>query len=673
MKRSYILATLALLCGVTAFVVTIGRDSKNAQSSVVMLSGAGFTGALPESPEIWYGDATVSNLPISVGPFDNYQLSAVGYVETDIIVNPRDPLNFVWTDNRIQTVSGLPKEIFYTTDGGMIWSSSTILSANWDPSFAADSQGNMYYSVIQFSGTAVLVRKSSNGGVSWPFARFPIQNNPGADKPWIAADQTTGPYKDHVYLVYRNATTSVDFLRSTDNGDTWSTPITMGPVLGPPGPDLITGPDGSVVVAWYSTSVPGTLVRISTDGGVNFGDAIIASTHTPPGAINCSGKFVLKENVRVFAFPHIAVDMTEGPYKGYIYHVYNANPPGADEADVFMTRSTDGGVTWSSGSPIRVNDDGTTNDQFYCDVSVDDQGRVWVIWMDSRDDPANNLIWTYGTVSTDGGDSFMPNFRISNQSFDPAVVKIALSAPCEYYLGDYQGMSGKRFTLPNFIGQVNNARQNLTAYLPDYGMSFAKQVDSVAPGGSVSNTVRIPVMGPYAGTVTFVATVTPSPSPGTITFNWTPGNVKTMNGVQDSIGVTAVVSGSVPQGVYAVSITGAESAGPRTHTRSYTIEVGPYTGVADGNLLPKEFYLAQNYPNPFNPSTTISYQLPAQSHVTLKVYNVLGQEVATLVNEVKEPGSYEVMFDAKGLASGVYLYRLTAGSLTQTKRMVLLR
>jgi photosystem II stability/assembly factor-like uncharacterized protein len=91
------------------------------------------------------------------------------------------------------------------------------------------------------------------------------------------------------------------------------------------------------------------------------------------------------------------------------------------------------------------------------------------------------------------------------------------------------------------------------------------------------------------------------------------------------------------------------------------------------NSLPRIFVLAQNYPNPFNPTTTINYQLSTNSHVTLKVFDVLGREVATLVNETKEPGRYEVEFNAEHLASGIYLYRLTGAGFTQTKKMILIR
>ncbi len=91
------------------------------------------------------------------------------------------------------------------------------------------------------------------------------------------------------------------------------------------------------------------------------------------------------------------------------------------------------------------------------------------------------------------------------------------------------------------------------------------------------------------------------------------------------------------------------------------------------NLSPQEFYLSQNYPNPFNPSTKISWKLPFASLQTLKVYDVLGNEVSTLVDGYNDAGSYEVTFDASHLPSGIYFYKLQADTFVKTKKMILLR
>ena len=97
---------------------------------------------------------------------------------------------------------------------------------------------------------------------------------------------------------------------------------------------------------------------------------------------------------------------------------------------------------------------------------------------------------------------------------------------------------------------------------------------------------------------------------------------------------------------------------------------GTATGVED-NSQPLSFKLNQNYPNPFNPTTTISYSIPRSSFVTLKVYDILGNEVAALVNGDKAAGNYRIEFNGSKLASGVYFYRLTAGNKTDVKKLLL--
>ena len=119
----------------------------------------------------------------------------------------------------------------------------------------------------------------------------------------------------------------------------------------------------------------------------------------------------------------------------------------------------------------------------------------------------------------------------------------------------------------------------------------------------------------------------------------------------------------------------------------YFLQSNLPTRIRQESDSPTAFSLHQNYPNPFNPTTTIRYDVAGSggyqssgqsggqgaSHVRLAVYDLLGREVAVLVDERKAPGAYEVQFDAKGMASGVYLYRLTAGSFVQSRRMILIR
>jgi subtilisin-like proprotein convertase family protein len=98
-------------------------------------------------------------------------------------------------------------------------------------------------------------------------------------------------------------------------------------------------------------------------------------------------------------------------------------------------------------------------------------------------------------------------------------------------------------------------------------------------------------------------------------------------------------------------------------------------GIEEKNdfLIPNSISLFQNYPNPFNPCTIISYQLAVSSKVILKVYDILGNEVATLVNEEKPAGNYEIEFEATNLSSGLYFYQLKSGEFVQTKKMILIK
>ena len=107
---------------------------------------------------------------------------------------------------------------------------------------------------------------------------------------------------------------------------------------------------------------------------------------------------------------------------------------------------------------------------------------------------------------------------------------------------------------------------------------------------------------------------------------------------------------------------------------SYSSVITTPVGITgEGQILPTEPFLAQNYPNPFNPTTAISFQLSAVSVVKLKVYDLLGKEVATLADGVQSAGSHTVRFDGSSLRSGVYFYRIQAGSFSDTKRLILIK
>jgi len=129
-----------------------------------------------------------------------------------------------------------------------------------------------------------------------------------------------------------------------------------------------------------------------------------------------------------------------------------------------------------------------------------------------------------------------------------------------------------------------------------------------------------------------------------------------------------------------VSTVGESFIGKSTSTLNqqqvgfwYVYQQSIITDIEEEETIPTVFKLEQNYPNPFNPSTKIKFAVPEKSNVLLKVYDILGSEVVTLVNKEMDAGWYENDFNAAGLSSGVYLLRMEAGSFVNTKKMILLR
>jgi hypothetical protein len=142
-------------------------------------------------------------------------------------------------------------------------------------------------------------------------------------------------------------------------------------------------------------------------------------------------------------------------------------------------------------------------------------------------------------------------------------------------------------------------------------------------------------------------------------------------------GATGSVDAMSVQGVTgSMIITGAFSQVGNNIPANYVarfIDNGNPLPVEIEVTLPAEFVLEQNFPNPFNPSTTIKYSLPSESDVTLTVFDVSGSVIETLVNQWQTAGNYKINFDASHLSSGIYYYRLSAGSFSQAKKLIFLK
>jgi hypothetical protein len=126
--------------------------------------------------------------------------------------------------------------------------------------------------------------------------------------------------------------------------------------------------------------------------------------------------------------------------------------------------------------------------------------------------------------------------------------------------------------------------------------------------------------------------------------------------------------------VYSLAINGSDIFAGTIGTGVWKRPISELTGISkEASVLPKDYILFQNYPNPFNPNTIISYSLPSASNVKLILYNTIGQTIKVIENGFKNAGNHSINFNAAGLSSGIYFYKLEAGQFTQVKKMILIK
>lgn len=615
--------------------------------------------------------------------YDNFNV-AIDLAEGHISINPTNPLNAFVAFNGSGSLGSVPTS---TTNGGINWFRVNPVwgsTMTGDPVTAYDSVGNAYFENMWSNpiiGTKIA--KSTDGTVTWSNV---ANGNAGNDKNWIAADQTGGPYRTHIYSAMTNGS-SCNVARSTDQGATWNVVTSLVP-HGLPGAMPCVGPNGSiqggsvyVVTNAGSSFSPVYSFFRSTDGGATF------SQQSQVSFANCVGDNVggrnSVQNMRTRPYPFISADNSYGPNRGRLYLIYASNTPVGcgNKPDIFCRYSTDFGVNWSA--EVKVNDDANSenNNQWHPAMWCDKQtGRLWVQWLDTRNTPTSDSCEVYATYSDDGGATFVQNAKISNAKFKINCTSCG-GAGTPLYLGDYNGI--------NSVGNISmlcwadfrsNNFQSTVAYFPDYAVKTRSTVDSLAVAGQTKDYfVTIPSVKMYTGNVKFSASLTTPPAAGGITIQFLN---KTTNLPQDSlttypdsIKMRVSTTPGTSTGNYTLNIKTTGTGGmPPVHLRSFNIRVHNPIGITPiGTNVPTKFDLLQNYPNPFNPVTNIKFDIAKTGLVKLSVYDVTGREVAELINGEIQAGSYNYDFNASNLASGIYFYKLEAGNFNSIKKMILVK
>jgi len=512
-------------------------------------------------------DRTPENPSFSEGVM-NIRLNQLdGVSEPVVAINPDNDAKMVVAANDFR-IFGNSARLFFSNDAGNSWIPALVplsglsnFTEATDPAVAYDAQGNVYYAMIHYqtfgNGDGLFVNMSADNGATWKNKAVEVKRNSDAtvfeDRPAITVDNSSGTFKNNVYVTWtslENENGRILFSRSVNGGASFENYIELatGKVHTT---DVKVDQNGAVYVAFLLNNNT-IVVRKSVDGGLSFGAPVTAATFEHSG-IAYNNTFLLKQNgttgVKVRSFPTLAL------LNNHVYICYSAKNAG-DLSDIFMVKSPDGGATFSA--PVKINNDNTGSDQFMPRADVRD-GKLYITWLDSRDDANNVTIAAYLGVSEDAGASFT-NRRLATQDFNPSSILL------KNYIGDYIGLAVGR---ENIISVWTDGRNNL--------------------------------FDVYAG----------------------------------------------------------------------IIKMNP-TSV-DNPAVAGEFTLNQNYPNPFNPSTVISYSVPAENQVTIKLYDISGKEIANLFNGFVGAGSHSFNFDIKSLrldlASGTYVVKVQYGEIMKSIKM----
>jgi hypothetical protein len=339
-----------------------------------------------------------------------------------------------------------------STDGGQQWQQSRVPNFGGnnlgDGVVATDLRGTFYYAMIALDRqgqSQIALSRSTNGGKTW---KRPVDasttangNNSFQDKEWLAVDRTPqSPFKNRVYVTWtsirNNGTTTIMFAQSRNRGQRFrpaqliAQSAKMGGFV--QGSMVATGPKGEIYISWSDISFENifgsTNIRFvkSTDGGTTFSDPVTLATVVNP-AYPANGIF------DGTTFPSLAVDTSAKSTRGNIYLTFPGRGTTPDRADVLLVRSLDAGQTWSP--PQVLNDDRSVAEQLLPSIAVANDGTVAATWYDRRNDLANlSLVDVYATVSTDGGQSFAPNRRITTMNWPLVPTPFNLRGG---YHGDY--------------------------------------------------------------------------------------------------------------------------------------------------------------------------------------------------------------------------------------------
>ena len=636
-------------------------------------------------------------------------------------VNAYDSLGNLFYENMSGSGGVQNCRVIRSIDNGTTWSASVIgilgVDKNW---IAADQTSGPYanylYTVMTASSGGNFNRSTNNGATFTQTRNFTTQSLPGmmvAVGPNTVGGDVPGGC---VYVVTNSGSafaSTYTFYVSTDGGATFTTKSTqffsnyVGTNVGGrnsvqnmrtrPYPFITSdnsyGPNRGRLYLVYASNTPAgdgnkpdIFCRYSTDQGATWSAAVV---------VNDDASTTLNHQWH----PSIWCDKTSG--RLFVKWMDTRDTPTSDSAHIYASYSDDGGLTFAPNQRIttakmRINcttcgGGGTPRYQGDYDAITAIDNQSLICWTDFRagtfgsyvgffPDYAMQVAPAIDSVGNELDSVFyyvsVPSVKLYNSdvifsatvSPTPANGTITVDFPDGNTLSTFPGVAAMRVRT---AGDVS---------LGNYTITIVGNGPNGTPVHKRTVTLVIGLVIPVELTA-FDASV----NKNDVRLDWTTATElnnlgfeiqrKVVDGQYESLGFVngkgtttdvnnySFTDNKVDAGSYSYRLMQKDYDGTFAYSQEVEVQID----------LPLDYALEQNYPNPFNPTTMIGYSIPEDNFVTIKLYDVLGNEVLTLVNEQKQAGKYEMLYNASNIASGVYYYQITSGAFTQTRKLMLMK
>ncbi len=439
---------------------------------------------------------------------------------------------------------------------------------------------------------------------------------------------------DTIHIVWyddRDGNEEIYYKRSMNNGASWDPDVRLTNSTGLSNYPAIFVSGLNVRIAWrdYRDGNYEEYYKQSNNGGVSWGNDVrltnAQSTSSIPAIyISNNNEFI-------------------------VWHDYRDDPNGDIEAEIYFKKSTDNGITWSNDfrltNSVRMSENPS--------ISVSNS-TIHIVWADSRMGGGSEIFYK---ESTDNGNTWTTDLQISNNP--PLMVS---NNPCISSSG--QNLFVVWNDHRNYHSQIYFKRSI------DGGLSWSSEISISNDSSSSYNASLVN----YNEQLHFVYYDNRDnyfkiyyEKSNDLGLTWLPELKLTHDNTAGSSRPSMCISNNQLNVIWCDTRFG-------NFEIFYKNNPGGLTNInTQNNLNVKAYLLSQNYPNPFNPKTKIRFDVPTTSFTKLIVYDLLGREVATLVNEELKPGSYEADWDASNFSSGVYFYKIISGDFVETKKMVLMK